>query len=52
MEVVYRIKTKGYIIKEIPIHFKERQHGYSKISKIELPRTLFNVIRLFFEKFF
>ena len=52
MEVVYRIKTKGYTIKEIPIHFRERQYGYSKISKIELPRTLFNVIRLFFEKLF
>ena len=51
METVYRIHKKGYKIKEIPIYFKERQFGASKISKIELPRTLINLFRLLFEKF-
>ena len=50
METVYRINSEGYEIKEIPIHFKERKSGNSKISKIELPRTFFNVLRLFVEK--
>tara|TARA_Y100000310_G_C20513036_1_gene729827 strand:- start:193 stop:900 length:708 start_codon:yes stop_codon:yes gene_type:complete len=50
METVYRINSEGYEIKEIPIHFKERKSGNSKISKIELPRTFFNVFRLFVEK--
>jgi dolichol-phosphate mannosyltransferase len=50
METVYRINSQGYKIKEIPIHFEERRRGNSKISKTELPRTFFNVIRLFIEK--
>ena len=50
METVYRINSYSYKIKQIPIHFKERQRGNSKISKTELPRTFFNVLRLFVEK--
>ncbi len=52
MESVYRINRHGYKIKEIPIYFRERQHGSSKISKIELPRTLLNLFRLFLGKIF
>ena len=50
METVCRINSSGYKIKEVPIHFRERQRGNSKISKTELPRTFFNVLRLFVEK--
>mgnify|MGYP001252312841 CR=1 FL=1 len=56
-----RIKTKGYSffmgtiaeisrmnfkIKEIPIIFKDREKGYSKIPKFEIFRTLMNLIIL------
>ena len=46
METVYQIHNKGIVIKQIPIHFKDRKAGKSKIPKIELFRTLFNVFKL------
>jgi len=49
MEVIYCLLRYKYSIKEIPIIFKVRQHGLSKISKIEIFRTVFNLIRLKFK---
>jgi len=49
MEVIYYLLKYKYSIKEIPIIFKVRQHGLSKISKIEIIRTIFNLIRLKFK---
>ena len=49
METVYIINNKGINIKQIPIDFKERGRGNSKISKIELFRTFFNILRLKFK---
>jgi len=46
METVYLINKKNFKITEIPIKFKNRIYGKSKIPKIEILRTLFNVIRL------
>ena len=46
METVYIINNKGINIKQIPIDFKERGRGNSKIPKIELLRTFLNVLRL------
>ena len=46
METVYLINKKNFKITEIPIKFKNRIHGKSKIPKIEILRTFFNVIRL------
>ena len=46
METVYLINKKNFKIAEIPIIFKNRIHGNSKIPKIEILRTFFNVIRL------
>ena len=46
METVYQIHRRGFVIKEIPIHFADRKTGKSKIPKIELFRTLFNVLKL------
>jgi dolichol-phosphate mannosyltransferase len=48
METIFLINSLNVSIYEIPIHFKSRLSGVSKISKIELIRTLFNVIRLKF----
>ena len=46
METIYLINKKNYKIKEIPIKFKNRVYGVSKIPKIEIIRTFLNVIRL------
>ena len=51
METVYRLDKMGITIKQIPIDFKVRQKGKSKIPKMELFRTLVNIFRLkFFTK--
>jgi dolichol-phosphate mannosyltransferase len=48
METIFLINSLNINIHEIPIHFKSRLSGVSKISKIEIIRTLFNVLRLRF----
>ena len=46
METVYLIYKNGISIKQIPIYFSDRKKGKSKIPKMEIFRTLFNVFRL------
>ena len=48
METIYRINKLNYEIKEIPITFKNRTQGKSKIPKIEIFRTLKNLLLLKF----
>ena len=48
METIYRINKLNYEIKEIPIIFKNRVQGKSKIPKIEIFRTLKNILLLKF----
>ncbi len=50
METIYRIDKLNFEIKEIPIIFKNRAQGKSKIPKIEIFRTIKNLLILFFEK--
>ena len=50
METIYRLNKHGVQINEIPIHFKNRRHGSSKIPGIEIFRTLKNLFVLYFEK--
>ena len=49
METIFLINKLGYKIVEIPIQFRNRKHGKSKIPKNEILRTLNN---LFLLKFF
>ena len=49
METIYLANSKGIVIKQIPIHFKSRKMGKSKIPKIELYRTFFNILKLKFK---
>lgn len=49
METIYRLSKHGVNINEIPINFKNRRHGYSKIPKIEIFRTLKNLLLLYLE---
>jgi dolichol-phosphate mannosyltransferase len=48
METIFLINKLNVKIFEIPIHFQSRFSGHSKIPKIEILRTLFNVLRLKF----
>ncbi len=52
MGTLFEINKLGYKIKEIPIVFKDREKGFSKIPRIELLRTLKNLFILFFRKKF
>ena len=52
METVYQIHRRGFVIKQIPIYFADRISGISKTPKIELIRTLFNVLKLKFKSKF
>ena len=46
METVYQVNKSGNTIKEIPIIFRDRKKGVSKIPKIETLRTLKNLFFL------
>ena len=50
MGTLFEIDRLGFKIKEIPIIFKDRQKGLSKIPKIEIIRTIKNLLILFFKK--
>ena len=50
METIYRLHKHGVNIYEIPIHFKNRKHGNSKIPSIEIFRTLKNLFILYYKK--
>ena len=51
METIFLINKLGFNIKQIPIEFKHRHEGSSKIPKIEIFRTLKNLFLLkFFKK--
>ena len=50
MGTLFEIDKLGYEIKEIPIIFKDRQKGLSKIPKIEIFRTMKNLFILFLKK--
>ena len=46
MGTLYEIKKRNFMIKEIPIIFKDRKEGFSKIPKLEIFRTLKNLLIL------
>jgi len=50
METVIILYRLGYNCKEFPITFNDRKFGKSKIPKIEIFRTLKNLIYLFYNK--
>jgi len=50
METVFRLNNLGYESFEFPINFKQRDFGKSKIPKIEIFRTLYNIFKLYFKK--
>ena len=50
METVFRLNNLGYKSYEFPINFRQRDFGKSKIPKIEIFRTLYNIFKLYFKK--
>ena len=46
MGTVYEIFKQKFRIKEIPIIFKDRSKGYSKIPRVEIFRTIKNILLL------
>ena len=46
METIYLINKKKIAIKQIPIYFKDREKGKSKIPRVEMFRTLLNIFKL------
>lgn len=48
IEVVFRAQEKGAKIKEIPIIFKARERGKSKVSQMEIYKAFMTVLRLKF----
>ena len=50
METIFILNKLGYNIYEIPIQFKNRTQGKSKIPKLEVLRTLKNLLIICFKK--
>ena len=46
MGTVYEVFKQKFRIKEIPIIFKDRKKGYSKIPRAEIFRTIKNILLL------
>jgi dolichol-phosphate mannosyltransferase len=46
IECAVRFVRAGLNVTEIPIHFRDRQHGKSKISQSEIVRAALNLLRL------
>jgi apolipoprotein N-acyltransferase len=45
IELVYRAARMGYRLGEVPITFREREHGHSKISRAIVVEALYDVAR-------
>ena len=46
IEMIYRVQRKGWTIGEVPIVFEDRRLGTSKISRQEVYRAMYTVLRL------
>ena len=52
LECVYELKCVDAVMAEVPIHFKDRFHGNSKIPKTEIFRSLYKLAYLFLSRFY
>ena len=52
MEMLYKVQRKGWRIGEVPIIFHNRRQGVSKISRNEIYKALYTVLRLFSQRIF
>lgn len=52
LECVFYINYYGFILLEIPIHFKDREQGISKISKLQIVYSLVTLLKLILIRLF
>ncbi len=52
MEMLYLVQRAGWRVGEVPIVFHNRQQGVSKISRNEIYKALYTVLRLFKRRLF
>jgi len=50
IEMIYRCEQQGFRIGEVPIIFADRRQGQSKISRQEIFKAMYTVLRLSWEK--
>jgi len=50
IEMLYMVERRGWRVAEVPIQFKDRTMGQSKISRAEIGRALYTVARLAFRR--
>ena len=50
LEVVFRLHRAGARMREVPIHFADREHGVSKIPKFEIFNGMMRLLRLTLER--
>ena len=46
IEMLYRVERKGWAVGEVPVVFNDRRLGVSKISRQEVYRAMYTVLRL------
>jgi dolichol-phosphate mannosyltransferase len=52
IEMLYHVQHQGWRVAEVPIIFENRLHGASKISRQEILRAMYTVVRLGMERLF
>jgi len=52
IEMLYRVQRRGWRVAEVPIIFENRLRGASKISRQEILRAMYTVLRLGTERLF
>jgi dolichol-phosphate mannosyltransferase len=52
IEMLYKCQQKGWGIDEVPIIFEDRRRGASKISRYEIFKALYTVLRLAWRRIF
>ncbi len=52
IEMLYKVRSRGFRVGEIPILFEDRRHGQSKISRDEIVKAAYTVLRLRWEQSF
>ncbi len=50
IEITYRAQRAGFRIAEVPIRFRDRRYGRSKVSRREIARALWTVLRLTWDR--
>ena len=50
IEMLFNVQSKGWKVGETPISFEDRREGVSKISRKEIGKAIYTVVRLFAQR--